>query len=1036
MLYKKNCSEKLDDGLFENPTSEYRGTPFWSWNCELDRDELLYQIDCLREMGFGGYHIHSRTGMATPYLTDEFLDLVSACEKRGGELGMLTWLYDEDRWPSGSAGGSVTSAHPEYRQRLVTLETEIPDTLTDDRELAVKNAEPYLLAAYDIFKNERGELTSYKRTSRGNETPDGAERIYFVCYPSGPSPWFNNSCYIDTLNPDAAREFIRVTHETYKARLGDKFGKTIPAIFTDEPQFATKRTLETSSRGRASLPWTPKFPEVFRERFGYDILERLPEVIYEIEGGVSAARYHYHDNTAEMFASGFLDVVGEWCGRNGISLTGHLMEEPTLESQTPSVGDAMRGYRTRPLRGSDMLCNRVELTTAKQTQSAVHQYGREGMTSELYGVTNWDFDFRGHKFQGDWQAALGVTVRVPHLSWVSMKGDAKRDYPASINYQSPWYSHYSYVENHFARVNTAMTRGTPEVNVAVIHPVESYWLHFGPNDSTSNERRRLEENFANITRWLLTGTIDFDFICESTLPAQYEKTDDAKFTVGKMKYGAVVVPECETIRKTTLEMLDDFASRGGRVIFMGEPPRYVDAKASEDGKSLYEKCVRVSFSRTAVLTALEDFRTVKIRRSNGTDTENLIYQKRHDMTCDWLFAAHISEPSCPDVSHPEWVSVTLSGEYVPTLYDTLTGEMKEIPFEVSDGKTVIHTTLFASDSLLLRLDPCVGKAASKSAAPSQREGRVVFSADFKSPVEYSLSEPNVLLLDTAEFSCDGGEWSRGVEEIIRADNICRERLGMGRKITRPAQPWTVKKETPTHKISFRFTFESEIEYSGALLAIECAKDAEITFNGERVSSAPVGFFTDHSIETVRLPDIKVGCNVLETTLPLGERTSSEWCYILGNFGVRLEGCKKTIVSRRERLGFGSVTNADMPFYSGNVTYKIPVATPAGEMTLRLGAYRGAAVLVSLDGGEEKIAAYEPYTVSFGEVGEGVHEISLTLLGTRHNSFGALHATDFGNNWYGADKWYTRGEYFSYEYHLRDMGIMTSPTVTVSCFSEQ
>ena len=59
--------------------------------------------------------------------------------------------------------------------------------------------------------------------------------------------------------------------------------------------------------------------------------------------------------------------------------------------------------------------------------------------SELYGVTNWDFDFMGHKGQGDWQAALGVVLRVHHLTWVSMKGEAKRDYPASIGYQVPWF---------------------------------------------------------------------------------------------------------------------------------------------------------------------------------------------------------------------------------------------------------------------------------------------------------------------------------------------------------------------------------------------------------------------------------------------------------------------------------------------------------------------------------------------------------------------------------------------------------------------
>ena len=121
------------------------------------------------------------------------------------------------------------------------------------------------------------------------------------------------------------------------------------------------------------------------------------------------------------------------------------------------------------------------------------------MLSELYGVTDWDFDFRGHKLNGDWQAALGVTVRVPHLSWVSMAGEAKRDYPASINYQSPWYKKYSCVEDHFARVNTAMTRGVPIVKVGVIHPVESFWLHWGPNDKSGLFREELDKNFQELT---------------------------------------------------------------------------------------------------------------------------------------------------------------------------------------------------------------------------------------------------------------------------------------------------------------------------------------------------------------------------------------------------------------------------------------------------------------------------------------------------------------------------------------------------------
>ena len=119
--------------------------------------------------------------------------------------------------------------------------------------------------------------------------------------------------------------------------------------------------------------------------------------------------------------------MGGWCDKNGIALTGHMMEEPTLLSQTSALGEAMRAYRSFTIPGIDMLCAWTEFTTAKQAQSAVHQYGREAMMSELYGVTDWDFDFRGHKFHGDWQAALGVTLSrpTPFMGFHGRRGKAR-----------------------------------------------------------------------------------------------------------------------------------------------------------------------------------------------------------------------------------------------------------------------------------------------------------------------------------------------------------------------------------------------------------------------------------------------------------------------------------------------------------------------------------------------------------------------------------------------------------------------------------
>ena len=452
MLYPRKEEKTLDEALFRNPSSEYRGTPFWAWNCKVTKRQIEEQTEDLRQMGMGGAHIHSRTGMNIPFMSEEFLDLVSFAHDRFAEKDMLTWLYDEDRWPSGFGGGLVT-CHEEYRQRCLVFSPEpIREGFPKDRgesissARAIRNDNRKFLMRYGIRLNEKGNMTDYRTFSDGEEIPEGYAPWYAYLEVSGDSAWFNNQAYVNTLDPKAMAFFLDTVHEKYAGKLGDSFGKDIPSIFTDEPQFVHKSLLgRADDRTAQFIPYTDDFEDSYRAAYGESFLEHLPEVFWEMEGTpVSVTRYHYHDHIAERFSQAFADQIGDWCQAHGFALTGHMMEEPTLRSQTAALGEAMRSYRSFQLPGIDMLCDSRELTTAKQTQSAVHQYAREGMLSELYGVTNWDFDFRNHKLGGDWQAALGVTIRVHHLTWVSMEGEAKRDYPACIGYQSPWYRKYAF----------------------------------------------------------------------------------------------------------------------------------------------------------------------------------------------------------------------------------------------------------------------------------------------------------------------------------------------------------------------------------------------------------------------------------------------------------------------------------------------------------------------------------------------------------------------------------------------------------------
>lgn len=141
-----------------------------------------------------------------------------------------------------------------------------------------------------------------------------------------------------------------------------------------------------------------------------------------------------------------------------------------------------------------------------------------------------------------------------------------------------------------------MTRGKSVVRVAVIHPIESYWLHFGPTEQTAGIREQLDTQFQNLTDWLIHGSIDFDFICESLFPELCNK-GSAPLQVGAMAYDAVVVPGCQTLRSTTLERLEAFASAGGKLIFLGDAPKYENAVLSDRGRNLWQQAIRVQYTQ-------------------------------------------------------------------------------------------------------------------------------------------------------------------------------------------------------------------------------------------------------------------------------------------------------------------------------------------------------------------------------------------------------------------------------------------------------
>lgn len=100
---------------FQTPPRTCSMVPFWSWNGKLEPDEVRRQMDEMVQQGVYGAFMHAREGLAqteTPYFSDGWWQAVKAAVEHGREVGFQTWIYDEDKWPSGSAGGRVLARDP------------------------------------------------------------------------------------------------------------------------------------------------------------------------------------------------------------------------------------------------------------------------------------------------------------------------------------------------------------------------------------------------------------------------------------------------------------------------------------------------------------------------------------------------------------------------------------------------------------------------------------------------------------------------------------------------------------------------------------------------------------------------------------------------------------------------------------------------------------------------------------------------------------------------------------------------------------
>jgi len=1033
---------------FANPPCQYRAKPFWAWNGKLEEQELRRQIRAMRRMGLGGFFMHSRVGLDTPYLSREWFNLVGACVDEARRQKMEAWLYDEDRWPSGAAGGLVTK-NPRYRMRsLVVQKVSALKAIPGDwRVVAVFAATP-----------GQGRVVRQVRRVAGARlpAPGRGEALYVFHEVLDPlSDWYNGYTYLDTLNPAAVRAFIRTTHAAYRRQLGRHFGRLVPGIFTDEPNYFSGAGCPPDSEH--CIPWTPRLPVVFKQRYGYDLIPHLMETAFDVEGEtVSPARYHYHDCLTHLFVNAFCRQVGAWCARHKLLFTGHLLYEDTLSSQTGYVGDSMRSYEFMQAPGMDLLTEHWRVyDAAKQVSSVARQFGRTWRLTETYGCTGWDFPLEGHKALGDWQVALGINLRCQHLAWYTMAGEAKRDYPGSISYQSPWCDAYAVVEDYFARVNAVMAQGAEVRDLLVIHPMESMWLFHRKDWGNDVAMKELDAVLPSVRDALLQQHLDFDYGCEDIMARHGRIARGAhgpELRIGQAAYRSVLVPPLITIRRSTLDLLRRFHAAGGPVVFAGKPADYVEARPSGEPAALAGACARIALAPAALARALAPTcRRVSICTPEGRKIPSALYLLREDRAAFYMFicntghsAAQLARDQFKDVMVRDRVQAYPAVRVVgfadcagaPQEWHPQDGRITAARARRNkQGQWVIETAL---ERLASRVFVVPKKTAAGVPAPALPICREQSARPLAARVwDIRLSEPNVLVLDRPSYRIGGGAW-RTETEILRVDRAVRGALGIPLRGGNMVQPWAQKKtrERKTAPVELVYTIRVKAIPSGAIdLALEHPERFRISLNGRPLDSRGArDWWTDRSLLKIPFDAalLHSGANELRLLCDYDAQSGLEIGYLLGNFGVKVQGPRATVTAPVASLKIGDWVRQGLAFYAGHVRYEADVRLRRrkGEhVFLRLPAFRGAGARIFVDDQLAGVLAWPPYEAditSFVKNAPRAARLGIEILGHRRNSHGPLHHAQKWPIWTGPVEFIAAGNKWCEDYQLVPCGLLKPP----------
>ncbi|MDR1496932.1 MAG: hypothetical protein LBS59_00755 [Puniceicoccales bacterium] len=844
---------------FAAPGRDYSTGPLWVWNDRLTKEQVVTTLRDLASQKVKQVWVHPRPGLMTPYLSEEWFDLWKIALDEAVKLDMNIWIYDENSYPSGFAGGLVPEAMPESRGMSLVF-GEVAEVPKIDKNI------------WYVFDPENKNITNVaKKAGKLKPLPNGKKYLVARAHYVAPSGWYGGKWHVDLLKRGVTEKFLDITLDAYKnvPEIAKEFGRRVPGIFTDEPHPVGIRFAGI----RSSLPWNEDFCGEFQKRFKYSLADSVPSLVKEI-GDWKRVRHNYHQLVLDLFIERFAKPYSERCEKYGLQFTGHYWEHGWPGTSNGPDNMAMYFWMQRP--AIDLLMNQYNDSSAgaqfgnvrsvKELSSAANQTGRARTLSENYGAGGWDMRLEDMKRLGDWSYALGVNTNNEHLSYVTIRGARKRDHPQSFSYHAPWFAGYHVVAEHFTRISHALSQGRQINKILIIEPTTTAWFYQG-----KKELGRMGSAFTKLVTNFEQAQVEYDLASEDILK-RIGSVKGRELRVGQASYDLVILPPfLENLNAPTLKLLRAYAKNGGRLFYIGDKPVRVDGAGANivlDGKKVTDgEVLAIAKERTAKTG-------VFVEVPEGTRT--IFHHRRKLADAEILFVNNtdFNRSIAVKIKTGKYLSRSEDGK----IYDSL-------PVRGGAGKNVYEVEL-----------PPVGHAVFVLTDKPVRDGEkaIVFSSDPTpvngTPLRVENPKENVLVLDYVDVSA-GGETRKGVHTWSAGDFVFRKH-GFG------GNPWDNQVQFRDELIKKRFSPDSgfEAEYHFNLrdavpknlhIVVERADLYEITLNGKRVSAVPNAWWLDRSFGKIDISKVtRTGRNTLKIkAYPFRIEHEIEAVYLVGDFSL-------------------------------------------------------------------------------------------------------------------------------------------------------